>query len=64
MIDIVLLVLKIGVLVLLYVFIWRIVVTAVRGVRPGGDAAVPADAPDVALPTGDRLAPVFTPAER
>ncbi len=64
MIDIVLLVLKLGVLALLYVFIWRIVVTAVRGVRPGGDAAVPAAAPDVALPTGDRLAPVFTPAER
>jgi FHA domain len=65
MIDIVLLVLKIGILVLLYLFIWQVVRTAVRSVRGAGAAATPATAaPDVALPAGDRLAPVFTPAER
>lgn len=65
MIDIVLLVLKIGILVLLYLFIWQVVKTAVQSVRGGGGgAAAPAAAPDVALPPGDRLAPVFTPAER
>ena len=48
MIDIVLLVLKIGILVLLYLFIWQVVKTAVRNVRGGGAAA--AAAPDVALP--------------
>jgi FHA domain len=63
MIDIVLLVLKIGILVLLYLFIWQVVKTAVQNVR-GGGAASPAAAPDVALPAGDRLAPTFTPAER
>ena len=62
MIDIVLLILKIGILVLLYLFIWQVVKTAVRSVRGGGSAA--AAAPDVALPAGDRLAPTFTPAER
>lgn len=61
MIDIVLLVLKIGILVLLYLFIWQVVKAAVQNVR-GGDAAAPAA--DVVLPAGDRLAPVFTPAER
>ncbi len=64
MIDIVLLVLKIGILVLLYLFIWVVVKTAVRSVRGGGGAVAQAAAPDVALPAGDRLAPVFTPAER
>jgi hypothetical protein len=64
MIDIVLLVLKIGILVLLYLFIWEVVKTAVASVRSGGGAASPAAAPDVDLPPGDRLAPVFTPAER
>jgi hypothetical protein len=62
MIDIVLLVLKIGILVLLYLFIWQVVKTAVQSVRGGG--AAPSAAPDVALPAGDRLAPTFTPAER
>jgi hypothetical protein len=64
MIDIVLLVLKIGILVLLYLFIWQVVKTAVQTVRGGGAAATAAGAPDVALPAGDRLAPTFTPAER
>jgi hypothetical protein len=63
MIDIVLLVLKIGILVLLYLFIWQVVKTAVQSVR-GGGASAPSAAPDVALPAGDRLAPTFTPAER
>jgi hypothetical protein len=63
MIDIVLLVLKIGILVLLYLFIWQVVKTAVRSVR-GGAATPAATAPDVVLPAGDRLAPTFTPAER
>ena len=62
MIDIVLLVLKIGILVLLYLFIWQVVKTAVQNVRGGSGAAAPAA--DVVLPAGDRLAPVFTPAER
>jgi len=64
MIDIVLLVLKIGILVLLYLFIWQVVKTAVQNVRGGGTAAPAGAAPDVALPPGDRLAPTFTPAER
>jgi hypothetical protein len=64
MIDIVLLVLKIGILVLLYLFIWQVVKTAVQSVRGGGAAAPAAAAPDVVLPAGDRLAPTFTPAER
>ena len=65
MIDIVLLVLKIGILVLLYLFIWQVVKTAVQSVRGGGGVAAPASAaPDVVLPAGDRLSPTFTPAER
>jgi hypothetical protein len=63
MIDIVLLVLKIGILVLLYLFIWQVVKAAVQNVRGGGGGAA-APAADVVLPAGDRLAPVFTPAER
>ena len=63
MIDIVLLVLKIGILVLLYLFIWQVVRTAVASVR-GAGVTPAAAAPDVELPAGDRLAPVFTPAER
>lgn len=62
MIDIVLLVLKIGILVLLYLFIWQVVRMAVGNVRnPAGAAAA---APDVALPEGARPVPVFTPQER
>jgi FHA domain len=64
MIDIVLLVLKIVILVLLYLFIWQVVKTAVQSVRGGGAAMPATGAPDVALPAGDRLAPTFTPAER
>jgi hypothetical protein len=63
MIDIVLLVLKIGILVLLYLFIWQVVKNAVQNVRGGGGGAA-APAADIVLPAGDRLAPVFTPAER
>ena len=63
MIDIVLLVLKIGILILLYLFIWQVVKTAVQSVR-GGGAAPAGAAPDVVLPAGDRLSPTFTPAER
>jgi hypothetical protein len=59
--DIVLLVLKIGILVLLYLFIWQVVKTAVVSVRGG---ATPAPAPDVALPDGARAAVAFTPEER
>ncbi len=64
MIDIVLLVLKIGILVLLYLFIWQVVKTAVSSIRGNGSAAPAGAAPDVMLPAADRLAPVFTPAER
>jgi len=60
MIDIVLLVLKIGILVLLYLFIWQVVKTAVATVRAPAGAA----APDVALPEGSRPVAVYTPAER
>ncbi|MFA4965297.1 MAG: FHA domain-containing protein [Thermoleophilia bacterium] len=60
MIDIVLLILKVGILILLYLFIWQVVKTAVVSVR--GAAAAPA--PDVALPSGARPEAVFTPEER
>jgi FHA domain len=59
MIDIVLLVLKIGILVLLYLFIWQVVRTAVGSVR---GAAAPA--PDVPLPDGAREVVPTTPEER
>ncbi len=59
MIDIVLLVLKIAIVVLLYLFIWMVVRSAVRNV-----ASAVAPAPDVALPEGARQAVVATPAER
>ena len=62
MIDIVLLVLKIGILVLLYLFIWQVVRTAVGNVRtPAGAAAA---APDVPLPDGTRPLETYTPAQR
>jgi FHA domain len=61
MIDIVLLVLKIAILVLLYLFIWQVVRSAVGNVRAAGAPAAP---PDVALPSGERPVAVFTPQER
>ncbi len=61
MIDIVLLVLKIGILVLLYLFIWRVVTVAIRSVR---DLSGGAPAPDVPLPGPRPAAAVFTPEER
>jgi len=60
-IDIVLLVLKIGILVLLYIFIWRVVRAAVGNVR--GSVGV-APAPDVALPAAAPAMMPFTPEER
>ncbi len=65
MIDIVLLVLKIGILVLLYLFIWQVVKTAVATVREPGTGGAPiAPPPDVALPAGERAPLSFTPQER
>jgi hypothetical protein len=63
MIDIVLLVLKIGVLVLLYLFIWYVVKRAVGNVRTPSGAAVAA-APDVAIPDGSRVFAAVTLEER
>ncbi len=60
-IDIVLLILKIGIVVLLYVFIWSVVRAAVGNVR--GNAGV-APAPDVALPAAAPAMVPFTPEER
>ncbi len=60
MIDIVLLVLKVAILVLLYLFIWQVVKGAVADVR--GAAAAPA--PDVALPDGQRPFVPTSPEER
>jgi hypothetical protein len=60
MIDIVLLVLKIAILFLLYLFIWQVVRGAVADVR--GSAVVPA--PDVPLPEGTRPVVTRTPEER
>jgi FHA domain len=59
MIDIVLLVLKIAILGLLYLFIWQVVRGAAADVR---GAEVPA--PDVALPDGARPVATATPEER
>jgi len=65
MIDIVLLVLKIGVLVLLYLFIWYVVKRAVGNVRtPAGPGVAVAVAPDVALPDGSRPFVAATDQER
>lgn len=58
MIDIVLLVLKIGILVLLYLFIWLVVRGALADVRGSGAA------PDVALPDGSPPVVAPTPEER
>jgi hypothetical protein len=63
MIDIVLLVLKIGVLILLYLFIWYVVKRAVGNVRTPAGAAVAA-APDVVLPDGSRPLVAVTAEER
>ena len=63
MIDIVLLVLKIGVLVLLYLFIWYVVKRRGRQRAHAGRGAVAA-APDIALPDGSRPMAVVTPEER
>jgi len=60
MIDIVLLVLKIAILALLYLFIWQVVRGAVSDVR--GSAAMPA--PDVPLPDGARPVATHTPEDR
>jgi hypothetical protein len=59
MIDVVLLVLKITIVALLYLFVWMVVRSAVRSVT---SAAAPA--PDVPLPVGAREIAVATPAER
>lgn len=63
MIDIVLLVLKVGVLVLLYLFIWYVVKRAVGNVRTPAGGAVAA-APDIALPDATRPLVAATPEER
>jgi hypothetical protein len=61
MIDIVLLVLKIGILVILYLFIWQVVRAAVGNVRNPAGAT---QAPDVPLPGPRPAAAVFTPEQR
>lgn len=60
MIDIVLLVLKVAILVLLYLFIWQVVKGAAADVL--GSAAAPA--PDVALPDAGRPSVPSSPEER
>jgi hypothetical protein len=60
MIDIVLLVLKVVILLLLYLFIWQVVRGAVTDVRGSGAGPTP----DVALPDGARPVPVPTPEDR
>jgi hypothetical protein len=60
MIDIVLLVLKIAILTLLYLFVWQVVRGAVADVR--GSAAAPA--PDVPLPDGSRPVVAHTSEDR
>jgi hypothetical protein len=61
MIDIVLLVLKIGILLVLYLFVWFVVRRAGRDVFSGssraGEVASP-EPPDIALPTDVPVAPV------
>lgn len=60
MIDIVLLVLKVAILLLLYLFIWQVVRGAASDVL--GSTATPA--PDVALPDGERPVAPASPEER
>ena len=60
MIDIVLLVLKIAILALLYLFIWQVVKGAASDVL--GSAEAPA--PDVSLPEGARPVATHTPEDR
>ncbi len=60
MIDIVLLVLKIGILVLLYLFIWQVV----KGTAADVLGASTTSAPDVPLPDGVRPAVAHSPEER
>ncbi len=61
MIDIVLLVLKVIILVLLYLFIWQVVKGASRDVVGAAQTAAP---PDVPLPEGTPPVAAATPAER
>jgi hypothetical protein len=60
MIDIVLLVLKVAILALLYLFVWQVMRGAAADVR--GEAAVPAA--DVVLPDGARQVETHTPEDR
>jgi len=61
MIDTVLLALKIGILVLLYLFVWWVVRRTVRDTVTGQATTPP---PDVALPTADVPPPPVSPEER
>lgn len=61
MIDIVLLVLKIGILLVLYLFVWLVVRRAGRDMFSSSHAGDAAPAPpDIALPTAVPVAPVST----
>jgi hypothetical protein len=62
MIDIVLLALKIGILVLLYLFVWWVVRRTVRDTVSGQTAAAPP--PDVALPAAEVPPVPVSPQER
>ena len=61
-IDIILLVLKLGILVMLYLFIWRVVRAALGDVK--GRVATVVPAPDVAPPAAARPVVVSSPEER
>jgi hypothetical protein len=56
-IDIILLALKIGILVLLYLFIWRVVRSVVANVRQGGARAPAPAAPAQAFPVAPAVEP-------
>lgn len=56
-IDIILLALKIGILVLLYLFIWRVVRSVVANVRQGGARAATPAAPGEAFPAAPAIEP-------